>query len=139
MLRKFLLSAALVSVLTITAIVPAVTTQAAALPIADSIGSDAANIATGKDTTQDKVTEYYADIPVATETYSADSAVAVYATKGSMLKIQTPKTIILGANGSGKSTLFEVFGFLLLNNFPTIFPISTKSMVFVVIYQAHKP
>lgn len=87
--------------LLITAI-PATGTHAAEL--VNSTGSEAADITKGADITQGKVTEYYADVAVDTTTYNADSEVAVFVTKGSMIKISSPKTLILGVSKSDPIT-----------------------------------
>lgn len=78
------------------------TCQAAEL--INSTGSEAADITKGQDTTQGKKTEYYPDLAIQTSTYDAESLVSVYVTKGSMVKIQSPKTIILGVTSTDPTT-----------------------------------
>lgn len=98
-MKKKLLVLLLATGLVLTSFVP---TKAAEL--VNSTGSDATDLKKGADTTQGKVTEYYPDTTVNTSTYDANSAVAVFVTKGSMIKISAPKTLILGVGESDPAT-----------------------------------
>lgn len=104
-MKKQLLTLLLAAGLMLTAFVP---THAADL--VNSTGSDASATGetwktVGSDTTQGKVTEYYPDVAVNTTTYTSDVAVSVHVTKGSMIKLSSPKTLILGvgATNAGKT------------------------------------
>lgn len=95
-MKKQLLTLLLAAGLMLTAFVP---THAAEL--VNSTGSDAGATGetwktVGSDTTQGVSTAYYPDVDVNASNYTSDVAVSVYVTKGSMIKISSPKTLILG-------------------------------------------
>lgn len=73
---------------------------------ADCEAVDEASVV-GKDSTQNKATEYELAIDGSTETAeTVNKAVKVYATQGSVYSVKVPKTIILdGATGNGAYTV----------------------------------
>lgn len=81
------------------------TCQAAEL--INSTGSEATDLTKGEDITQGKKTEYYSDLESQKSNYDTDSLVSVFVTKGSMVKIRSPKTIVLGITNTNPTTLLS--------------------------------
>lgn len=68
--------------------------------LTNSTGSDSTDRTKGADTTQGKVTEYEPAVTINSTTSSTTQAVSVYATKTSMLMIESPKTLVLDATSN---------------------------------------
>jgi len=71
----------------------------------NSTGSDYRDLSLGEDKTQGKVTEYYSDSYSESSNYDLNTSIAVFVTKGSMIKLQVPKTLILGITETEEGTL----------------------------------
>lgn len=71
----------------------------------DSTASDYRDLSLGEDKTQGKVTEYYSDSTSESSSYDLNTSIAVFVTKSSMIKLQMPKTLILGVTETDPLTL----------------------------------
>lgn len=112
------------------------TTSVFAADLTNSVGSVAADsdvvapaVPTGKDTTQDKASEYELAVDGSTATAETNSkTVEVYATQASTYSVKLPKTIILNGNDGNGAYRVSVKGNISGNQTVKVIPSSSFTL-----------